>query len=135
MRNTTRPRDTVEKLNYAGLTQITRLMTGLTRSLASRPTAPDYIRIEKPRHLGSRGRLRPIWARFPTMPRAISPGSSSSGVATGGPADRAGVQAGDVVRELAGKAIENIYDYTFVLGGLKVDEPVGMTVMRNGQRV
>ena len=39
------------------------------------------------------------------------------------------------MRELAGKAIENIYDYTFVLGGLKVDEPVGMTVMRNGRRV
>ena len=56
-------------------------------------------------------------------------------MATGGPADRAGVRAGDVVRELAGKAVENIYDYTFVLGSLKVDEPVGMTVMRNGQRV
>ena len=129
------PRDTVEKLNYAGLTQITRLMTGLTRSLASPEQAPDYIRIEKPRHLGSRGRLRAYLGTIPDYAQGNITGVKLSGVATGGPADRAGVQAGDVVRELAGKAIENIYDYTFVLGGLKVDEPVGMTVMRNGQRV
>ena len=129
------PRDTVEKLNYAGLTQITRLMTGLTRSLASRPTAPDYIRIEKPRHLGSRGRLRAYLGTIPDYAQGNITGVKLSGVATGGPADRAGVRAGDVVRELAGKAIENIYDYTFVLGSLKVEEPVDMTVMRNGQRV
>ncbi len=129
------PRDTVEKLNYAGLTQITRLMTGLTRSLASTEQAPDYIRIEKPRHLGSRGRLRAYLGTIPDYAQGNITGVKLSGVATGGPADRAGVQTGDVVRELAGKAIENIYDYTFVLGGLKVDEPVGMTVMRNGQRV
>lgn len=129
------PRDTVEKLNYAGLTRITRLMTSLTRSLASRPTAPDYIRIEKPRHLGSRGRLRAYLGTIPDYAQGNITGVKLSGVATGGPADRAGVQAGDVVHELAGKAVENIYDYTFVLGGLKVDKPVGMTVMRNGQRV
>ncbi len=129
------PRDTVEKLNYAGLTQITRLMTGLTRSLASTEQAPDYIRIEKPRHLGSRGRLRAYLGTIPDYAQGNITGVKLSGVANGGPADRAGVQAGDVVRELAGKAVENIYDYTFVLGSLKVDEPVGMTVLRNGQRV
>ena len=129
------PRDTVEKLNYAGLTQITRLMTGLTRSLASAEQAPDYIAIAKPRHLGSRGRLRAYLGTIPDYAQGNVTGVKLSGVMTGGPADRAGVRAGDVVRELAGKAVENIYDYTFVLGGLKVDEPVGMTVLRNGQRV
>ena len=129
------PRDTVEKLNYAGLTQITRLMTGLTRSLASAEQAPDYIAIEKPRHLGSRGRLRAYLGTIPDYAQGNITGVKLSGVMTGGPADRAGVRAGDVVHELAGKAVENIYDYTFVLGGLKVDEPVGMTVLRNGQRV
>ncbi len=129
------PRDTVEKLNYAGLTQITRLMTGLTLSLARRPTAPDYIRIERPRHLARRGRLRAYLGTIPDYAQGNITGVKLSGVTTGGPADLAGVRAGDVVRELAGKAVENIYDYTFVLGGLKVDEPVGMTVMRNGLRL
>ena len=129
------PRDTVEKLNYTGLTQITRLMTGLTRSLANAEQAPDYIRIEKPRHLGSRGRLRAYLGTIPDYAQGNITGVKLSGVATGGPADQAGIRAGDVVRELAGKAIENIYDYTYVLGSLKVDEPVGMMVMRNGQRV
>lgn len=129
------PRDTVEKLNYAGLTQITRLMTGLTRSLASAEQAPDYIRIEKPPRLASRGRLRAYLGTIPDYAQGNITGVKLSGVATGGPADQAGVRAGDVVRELAGKVIENIYDYTYVLGSLKVDETVGMAVLRNGQRV
>ncbi len=129
------PRDTIEKLNYAGLTQITRLMTSLTRSLASAEQPPDYIRLEKPRHLASRGGLRAYLGTIPDYAQANITGVKLSGVVTGGPAARAGVQAGDVIHELAGRAVENIYDYTFVLGSLKVDEPVSLIILRNGQRM
>ena len=129
------PRDTVEKLNYTGLTKITRLMTGLTRALARSHTAPDYIAIEKPQSPVGRVRLRSYLGTIPDYAQGNITGVQLSGVATGGPADLAGVRGGDVVLELAGKAVENIYDYTYVLGSLKVDEPVGITVMRNGQRL
>lgn len=129
------PRDTVEKLNYAGLTRITRLMTGLTRSLAGTEQAPDYIALEKPQSPVGRVRLRAYLGTIPDYAQGNITGVKLSGVVTGGPADLAGVRAGDVVRELAGKAVENIYDYTYVLGSLKVDAPVGMTVMRGGQRL
>ena len=36
------PRDTVEKINFEGAAKITRLVAALTRSLATRPDAPDY---------------------------------------------------------------------------------------------
>ncbi len=129
------PRDTVEKLNFAGLTRITLLMTGLTRSLASTAQAPDYIALEKPQSSVGRVRLRAYLGTIPDYAQGNITGVKLSGVVTGGPADLAGVRAGDVVRELAGKAVENIYDYTYVLGSLKVDEPVDMTVMRGGQRL
>ena len=129
------PRDTVEKLNYTGLTKITRLMTGLTRALARSHTAPDYIAIEKPQSPVGRVRLRSYLGTIPDYAQGNITGVQLSGVATGGPADLAGVRGGDVVLELAGKAVENIYDYTYVVGSLKVDEPVGITVMRNGQRL
>ena len=129
------PRDTVEKLNFAGLTRITRLMTSLTRSLASTARAPDYIAIDKPQSPVGRVRLRAYLGTIPDYAQGNITGVKLSGVVTGGPADRAGARAGDVVRELAGKAVENIYDYTYVLGSLKVDAPVGMTVLRNGQRL
>jgi S1-C subfamily serine protease len=39
------------------------------------------------------------------------------------------------VVELAGRAIENIYDYTYALDALKIDEPASLVVERAGARV
>ena len=50
-------------------------------------------------------------------------------------ADKAGVKAGDIIVELAGKKIENIYDYTHAIEALKIGQPVKMIVTRNGKRV
>jgi S1-C subfamily serine protease len=58
-----------------------------------------------------------------------------SGASKDGPADKAGVKSRDVIVELAGKNIENIYDYTHAIEGLKIGQQVKMTVMRNGERV
>ncbi|MEO8082485.1 MAG: hypothetical protein ABI780_01550 [Ardenticatenales bacterium] len=46
-----------------------------------------------------------------------------------------GVQAGDVIVELAGATIENIYDYTKVLDALKIGDPIAMVILRDGKRV
>ena len=53
-----------------------------------------------------------------------------SGVAENGPAQRAGLRAGDVVVAIAGTKIENIYDYTYALDALKIDEPVEIRILR-----
>ena len=110
-------------------------MTGLTRALAGNEQVPDYIAIEKPQSPVGRVRLRAYLGTTPDYAQGNITGVQLSGVATGGPADQAGVRAGDVVLELAGRAVENIYDYTYVVGSLKIGEPVGITVRRNGQRV
>ena len=58
-----------------------------------------------------------------------------SGASKDGPADKAGVKSRDVIVELAGKKIENIYDYTHAIEGLKIGQTVKMVVLRNGERV
>jgi S1-C subfamily serine protease len=55
-----------------------------------------------------------------------------SGVAKNGPAATAGVQGGDVIVELAGKKIENVYDYTFAIEGLRVGQETEIVVQRGG---
>ena len=47
----------------------------------------------------------------------------------------AGLQGGDVIVELAGLTIANIYDYTYALDLLKVDEPASVVYMRDGDRM
>ena len=58
-----------------------------------------------------------------------------SGVRGGGPADKAGMLSGDIIVEFAGKAIANIYDYTYALDAVKIGEPVEVVVMRGTERV
>ena len=58
-----------------------------------------------------------------------------SGVRGGAPADKAGLKAGDVIVQFAGKDIANIYDYTYALNAVKGGKPVEIEVMRKGKRI
>src|SRR5262245_35050288 len=52
----------------------------------------------------------------------------------GGPAEKAGLMKGDIISELAGQPITNIYAYRFALELLKPDVPVKVVFTRNGER-
>ena len=56
------------------------------------------------------------------------------GVVGGGPAEQAGLQKGDVIVEIAGQTITNIYDYTYALDVLKIGQPAKVVYTRNGER-
>ena len=58
-----------------------------------------------------------------------------SGASKNGPAEKAGVRAGDIIVELAGKKIENIYDYTNAIDALKIGQPTKLVVRRDGRDV
>ena len=62
-------------------------------------------------------------------------GLALAGVSKGGPAEKAGLRSGDVIIEVAGRKIENIYDYTYALDALKVGERVPIVVVRGGERI
>jgi S1-C subfamily serine protease len=53
-----------------------------------------------------------------------------SGVAKEGPAMKAGVKAKDIIIELAGKKVENIYDYTYAIEALRVGQETEIVVKR-----
>jgi len=57
-----------------------------------------------------------------------------SGVIAGGPAEQAGLEKGDIIVEIAGQAITNIYDYTYALDVLKIGVPTKVIYLRGGQR-
>jgi S1-C subfamily serine protease len=91
--------------------------------------------MQVPRSGSMRGGLRVYLGTVPDYARTDVLGVALSGVAQGGPADKASVRAGDVIVQLAGQSVENIYDYTYALEGLAVGEPVEIHVVREGERV
>ncbi len=127
------PRDTPEKLNYDGAAQVARFMGLVAQGLATRESPPDYVE-QSVKQKTTTGRLRAYLGTIPDYAEEVK-GVMLSGVGKDGPADKAGVNSRDVIVELAGRKIENIYDYTHAIEALKIGEPVKMTVLRNGERV
>jgi hypothetical protein len=129
------PGDTADKINYPGTEKVTKFMSLVARGLASSEEVPDYVKVERPEGQGRRANLRAYLGTVPDYSQGDLAGVKLSGATKGGPADKAGIKGGDIVIEVAGKAVKNIYDYTFVLESLKVGEPVKVCVLRNGEKV
>ena len=129
------PRDTAERINYDGAERISRLMANLTHALATRPDAPQYRRIAQPERPVKRANVRAYLGTIPDYAQGEVRGLKVAGIVAGGPAERAGVRDGDVIVELAGKTIENIYDYTYALNAIKVGITATLVVLRGQERL
>ncbi len=129
------PRDTAEKLRYPELARVATLVARLAQEVASRPEAPVYVAKAPPP--GDRGRagLRAYLGTIPDYVEAEAGGLRLSGVVEGGPAARAGLRAGDVIVELAGRRVENVYDYTYAIEALVAGRDVEVVVLRAGRRL
>jgi membrane-associated protease RseP (regulator of RpoE activity) len=128
------PRDTPDRINYQGTARIAQLMGSILASLAIREEAPDYIATKKPTGSSTRRNLRAYMGTIPDYGDTDVKGVRLNGVAESGPASKAGLKGGDIIVELAGRTIENIYDYTYALNALKIGETVEIVVTRAGQR-
>jgi hypothetical protein len=129
------PRDRADRLDYEAMRDITKLMAGLTRAVAGREQRPDYIATKPPARGATTSGIRVYLGTIPDYAQSDAAGVVLSGVAKGGPAEAAGVRAGDMIVEVGGRAIENIYDYTYALDDLQIDEPTPFVVLRGTQRI
>ena len=128
-----RPSDTADKINYRGLTRISRFAESLVLDLVSRPEAPGYVKVDQtPSRGGNRDSMRAFLGTIPDYAAELQ-GVKLSGVSGGGPADRAGLKAEDVIVRLAGRKISNIYEYTYAIDSLKIGEPSPVVVRRGEQ--
>jgi len=63
------------------------------------------------------------------------PGLKLTGVTVGSPADVGGLKAGDIIVELDGKAIKDLYTYSDALYAHKPGDEVTIVLLREGQRL
>jgi hypothetical protein len=130
-----RPTDTPHTLNYSGLERVAKFALTLTKDLASAPSRPDYVKVERSdRESGARDALRVYLGTIPDYATEVQ-GVKLTGTRGGSPADKAGLKAGDIIVEFGGQKIANIYDYTYALDAAKIGQPVKVVVKRGDERV
>ncbi|HFB98591.1 MAG TPA: M20/M25/M40 family metallo-hydrolase, partial [Bryobacterales bacterium] len=129
------PRDIPTTLNADGAAQVAKFMALVARGLALRDEAPTFVASKK-RGPGRRSAMRRVYlGTIPAYGDESTKGVRLTGVAEKGPAQRAGLRSGDVIVELAGRKIENIYDYVYAMERLRVGKPAKVVVLRSGKRL
>jgi peptidase M28-like protein/PDZ domain-containing protein/PA domain-containing protein len=129
-----KPSDTADKINYEDLDRIVTMAATVVRSVADTEEAPQFTKVDQPVSRG--GSLAGVRVTTGTIPDYATEvkGLLLSGVIGGGPAEQAGLMKGDIIVEIAGQTIANIYDYTYALELLRINQPVTVVYMRNGER-
>jgi hypothetical protein len=128
-----RPSDTADKINYEDLDRVADFAATIVKRLGDTPEAPQFTKVGQATETGGRAGLRVFTGTIPDYATDVK-GLLLGGVIGGGPAEKAGLQKGDVIVEIAGQSIANIYDYTFALELLKVGESVKIVFMRGTER-
>ena len=128
-----RPSDTADKINVDDLDRIVDFAAAIASRVMGLDQAPVFTKVEQKSTGAGRAGVRVFTGTVPDYSTEVK-GLLLGGVIGGGPAEVAGLQKGDIVVELAGQSIANIYDYTYALDLLKIGVPVKVVYERDGKR-
>ncbi len=130
-----KPSDTADKIDYEDLDRVVEFAAAIIRRVADTADAPQFTKVEqKMQPGGGRAGVRIFTGTIPDY-ATDAKGLLLSGVIGGGPAEQAGLRKGDVIIEIAGQTIANIYDYTYALDVLKIGQAVKVVYLRDGKRM
>jgi Zn-dependent M28 family amino/carboxypeptidase len=127
-----KPSDTADKIDYPDLDRVADFATAIVQRLMD-IEPPQFAKVEQSQQSASRTGVRVFTGTVPDY-TSNAKGLLLGGVVGGGPAEQAGLQKGDVIVEIAGQSIANIYDYTYALELLKIGEAVKVVYERAGMR-
>jgi len=128
-----RPSDTAEKINYRGLNQITSYVADIVRSVDQNAVRPTYA-VAKSSGMSGRAGFNVSLGTIPSYTESTD-GMIIDGVRDNSPAAKAGLKGGDKIVMLAGKHVNNVQDYTKMLGEIKADVEYDIVVVRGTERL
>ncbi len=129
-----KPTDTADKINYEGEAQIIDYATDVIKTVDQNPLRPTYTVAKSSGMGGGRTGFSISLGTIPSYTDA-SDGMIIDGVRDDSPASRAGLKAGDKIVMLAGKTVNNVGDYTNILGEIKAGEEYEIIALRGAGRL
>ncbi|MEW6511912.1 MAG: M20/M25/M40 family metallo-hydrolase [Bacteroidota bacterium] len=129
-----KPSDTWDRINSPAEQQIVRYVRDIVRDIDAGAERPLFTKAVSTAPAGG-GDTRGFRVTLGVVPDYAegTEGMKIGGLRPGGPAEKAGMKAGDVIVKMGGKKIMNIYDYMGMLGELKAGDMVTVEVLRDGK--
>ena len=128
------PDDTWKHINLQGTTDIVNLVYDITYHLARTPIRPPFTEAGPKQSQQSMGRGFTITLGIMPSYTSTEEGLVIDSISKpDGPAAKAGIKKGDVIKSINDKPIKNIYDYMDRLGELKKGMSVPIVVDRDGE--
>lgn len=131
-----KPSDTPEKIQFADAARVGDLAMRAALALASQDARPQFVRVQEAQPVAGGGGAGygAYFGSIPDMGEEVV-GVKFADVRDASPAAKAGLKAGDVLIEFAGKEIKNLYDFTYALRAHKPGEEVSVTVVRGKEKI
>jgi len=122
--------DDAEKINAQDQARILQLVAQIVEEVADQDSTLHFTKAES-----EQPAVRGFRVSVGTIPdyAAEVTGMKISGVRQGGPAEKAGLQSGDIIIKFGKFEIKNIYDYTYALGEFSPGQEVPVTAKRGDQ--
>lgn len=130
-----RASDEAHTINVGGVARIVSFAERITRDLADRPARLTFVPAPVTATAGSSRNSSQAWlGTIPDMAASETTGLRITGVRAGSPADSGGLKAGDVIVELGGKAVTDLYTYTDALYANQPGDRVRIVFLRGARR-
>lgn len=131
-----RPTDTADKLDVRDMRRVADYVSDIATALAEAPARPHFFESQAhEEHMTQQGGDRPYFGSIPDFGIESPGGYAISGVTKGGPADRGGLKAGDVIVRLGDAKIAGLEDFDAALRTHLAGDKVAVRVKRGGMEV
>jgi hypothetical protein len=132
-----RPSDDANKLNIPGIRRVGEMVATAATKIAEADNRPEYQQAQRESLRPGNGPAgdRPYFGSIPNLGGDDEEGYAIQGVGTDSPAEKAGLQAGDVIVRLGDSKIGNLADFDAALRKYKADDKVPVVVRRNGKEL
>ena len=129
------PSDDVALINSDGAARVTSLVYDMAIAVDKLSAKPEFTKIVAQSNEGkSMGSVKVYVGTIPDYSYSGS-GMKISGVKEGGPAEKGGLKAEDIIIKFGENEVKDIYGYMYAMSGYKPGDEVAVIVLRNNEEV
>lgn len=129
------PEDDIEQINFEGLKSVSDYIYYLTLELVNRDSSLVFQEAgPKTSQQRMRRRKGVTLGIMPDYAGQVKNGLRADFVLEDRPADKGGMENGDIIIAINGKVVKNIYDYMYRLEKLKQGQTITVEVMRDNEK-